>query len=98
MKQYLIVSDRTTQPAKGLCEDPMSWGPDFVGYDGFCDMSTKTLSPLCSKEDVDGCVDVDETDSSGGAQIKKRTTVARRSVNQVHKSYKTISKWGGAKQ
>lgn len=98
MKQYLIVSNRASQPAKDLCENPRSWGPDFVGYDGFCDMATKTLSPLCSTADVDGCVDVDETGAEGGAKIKRRTTVARRSVNSVHKSYKTVAKWGGAKQ
>jgi len=98
MKNYLIVSNRTTQPDKGLYEDPKSWGPDFVGFDGFCDMSSKTLSPLCSTQDVDGCVDMDETGAEGGAKIRKRTTVARRSVDKEHKTYKTVSKWGGDKQ
>jgi len=54
-------------------------------------MSSKSLSPLCSNSKVDGCVDFDNNSKT----VTKRTTVARRSVNMVHKTYNTINKWGG---
>ena len=85
------MSNFTSQPAEELCNSATSWGPDFIGSDGqFCDMGSKTLIPLCSSEDVDGCVEVDENEGT----LVKRMSVARRSANVVHKSYKKISKWG----
>ena len=85
------MSNFTSQPAEQLCNSATSWGPDFIGSDGrFCDMNTKTLSPLCSSEDIEGCVEVDENEGT----LVKRMNVARRSANVVHKSYKKISKWG----
>ena len=85
------MSNFTSQPAEQLCNSATSWGPDFIGSDGrFCDMNTKTLSPLCSSEDIEGCVEVDENEGT----LMKRMNVARRSANVVHKSYKKISKWG----
>ena len=92
MTDNLIMSNHTSQPAEQLCSSETSWGPDFIGPDGnFCDMDSKTLMPLCSLKDVDGCVDVDE----GAGQVIKKRTIARRSANVVHKSYGKISKWGG---
>lgn len=91
MTERLVMSNFTSQPAEQLCNSATSWGPDFIGPDGrFCDMSTKTLSPLCSSEDIEGCVEVDENEGT----LVKRMNVARRSANVVHKSYKKISKWG----
>ncbi|KAM0717907.1 hypothetical protein Q7P37_006239 [Cladosporium fusiforme] len=78
--------------AEELCTSSTSWGPDYIGSDRkFCDMDQKELLPLCEIEEVEGCVDFDDTDLS----IKKRSTVAgRRSVRSVHKSYKTITTHG----
>jgi hypothetical protein len=91
MQDQLIMSNYTSQPAEQLCTSETSWGPDFIGHDGnFCDMSAKTLIPLCSTRDVDGCVEVDEEQGT----LVKRMNVARRSANVVHKSYGKISKWG----
>jgi hypothetical protein len=91
MTENLIMSNYTSQPAAELCNSATSWGPDFIGPDGnFCDMGTKTLTPLCSSQDVEGCVEVDENE----AKLRKRMSEARRSTSVVHKSYKNISKWG----
>lgn len=91
MTDNLIMSNFTSQPATELCTSDTSWGPDFIGPDGnFCDMDSKTLTPLCSAQDVDGCIEVDETQNT----LVKRMSVARRSANVVHKSYGKISKWG----
>ncbi|KAI4675458.1 uncharacterized protein J4E84_010053 [Alternaria hordeiaustralica] len=93
MHEYLIVSNWTSQTAADLCNSATSWGPDFIGSDDqFCDMSTKTLTPLCSPETVgsSGCVDVDED----AVSVVKRTSVARRAATVLHKSYKKIEKWG----
>ncbi|CAE7195967.1 hypothetical protein CFE70_007679 [Pyrenophora teres f. teres 0-1] len=91
MTERLIMSNFTSQPAEELCSSATSWGPDFIGSDGkFCDMSSKTLIPLCSSEAIDGCIEVDENEGA----LVKRMSVARRSANILHKSYKSISKWG----
>lgn len=91
MQDQLIMSNHTSQPAEELCTSETSWGPDFIGHDdNFCDMDTKTLMPLCSSRDIDGCIEVDENEGI----LMKRMSVARRSANVVHKSYKKISRWG----
>ncbi|KAK4209220.1 hypothetical protein QBC37DRAFT_450890 [Rhypophila decipiens] len=93
MTEQLIMSNYTSQPAEELCSSSTSWGPDFIGSDGkFCDMASKSLLPLCSVEDVDGCVEVDE--SQGGGTLTRRVNVARRASSVAHKTYKNISKWG----
>ncbi|KAF2171031.1 hypothetical protein M409DRAFT_19004 [Zasmidium cellare ATCC 36951] len=90
MEDTIIISNFTDHSAEGLCNSDSSCGPDFVGPDGkFCDMATKTLSPLCSTANVDGCVGVDAESTT----VTKRSTVARRSVNTVHKSYGRVSQW-----
>ena len=43
---------------------------------------------MCEIENVDGCVQFDDTDIS----LKKRSSVARRAVKSHHKSYKTVTK------
>lgn len=88
IKERLITSDIPSQLTSELCQSSTSWGPDFVGADGyFCDMYTKELLHLCSTEDVDGCVEYDEVQKN----IKKRSLVARREVRSVHKSYQTVT-------
>ena len=90
MEQRLIVSNITTHTAEQLCDSSTSYGPDFVGTDGkYCDMGTKTLSPLCSAKNVDGCVEV----STSNKTVTKHSSVARRSVKMVHKLYETVSLW-----
>ncbi|KAF7195304.1 hypothetical protein HII31_03510 [Pseudocercospora fuligena] len=84
----LVMSNITNQNAEELCSSETSWGPDFCGVDGkCCDMDTKTLFPLCEFEDVDGCVEVD----ANAKTMVKRSSVARRTVEKVHKSYKTVT-------
>lgn len=84
----LITSDIPSQPARELCQSSTSWGPDFVGSDGyFCDMDAKELLPLCSTENVNGCIEYDETQKT----VPKRSIVARREVKSVHKAYKTVT-------
>src|SRR5690348_3243127 len=89
MKASLVMSNHTSQPAEELCGSATSWRPDFIGPDGqFCDMDSKTLTPLCSVHDVDGCMEVDESKST----LTKRMNVARRASGVVHKTYKKIDK------
>ncbi|KAL6886271.1 hypothetical protein HDV57DRAFT_526135 [Trichoderma longibrachiatum] len=66
------------------------WGPDFIGSDGmFCDIGTKTITPICFFHDVDGCINVHVEDKT----TTKRSAVAKRQVETKHKSYGTISQW-----
>jgi hypothetical protein len=90
MADTLVVSNITSHTALDLCSSDTSWGPDFVGPDGlFCDMETKRLMPLCSTNDVNGCIDID-----GEANTAvKRSTVKKRQINSMFRSYKTINNW-----
>jgi hypothetical protein len=92
MENVLVVSPTiATHKAAELCNSATSWGPDFVGSDGYyCDMGTHTLSPLCSTEDVDGCVDVD----SKANAVTKRSVGPKRAVDHKHKEYTKINNWG----
>lgn len=90
MENELIISNFSSHTAGNLCNSETSWGPDFVGSDGkLCDMASKTLTSLCSTEDVDGCVDLDDVEGT----VTKRMTVARRSTHVPHKKYSKVSKW-----
>ncbi|EHK18047.1 uncharacterized protein TRIVIDRAFT_67261 [Trichoderma virens Gv29-8] len=90
MENRLVVSEIPQHKASDLCNSTTSWGPDFVGSDGmFCDMHTKTLSPVCSFHDTDGCIEVDVDEKT----IAKRFTVAKRQVVEKHKSYGKVSQW-----
>ncbi|KAI4690666.1 uncharacterized protein J4E88_002138 [Alternaria novae-zelandiae] len=91
MTEALVVSHIASHSAKGLCDSATSLGPDFVDIHGnFCDMGSKTLTPLCSSQYVDGCVELDEDEKA----VVKRMSVAKRTASVKHKSYKKISKWG----
>lgn len=80
----------TSHKAENMCNSETSWGPDFVSPDGmFCDMGTKTLSPLYSNQNVQGCVDIDE----GENIVRKRPFVAKRQVDSTHRKYEEVTKW-----
>jgi hypothetical protein len=91
MENELIVSNNiTSHSASDLCSSNISRGPDFIGSDGlYCDMGSKTLTPLCSTEDVDGCLAIDDTTNT----VVKRTAIGRRNVELAHKSYRTVKYW-----
>ena len=73
--------------ATSLCQDPMSWGPDYVGSDGMmCDMGTRKLHPLCSHYEVDGCLDLDED----AMVLMKRTKFEKRDDAHLHRQYDTF--------
>lgn len=84
MDKRLLVSNFPRDNATELCGHDMSYGPDAVGSDGyFCDMATRELHPLCSYQDVQGCVNVDVEKN----KITKRSTVAKRSMDLHYRSY-----------
>ncbi|KFY35171.1 hypothetical protein V494_06143 [Pseudogymnoascus sp. VKM F-4513 (FW-928)] len=91
MNNVLVVSPTIeTHKAAELCNSATSWGPDFVGSDGkFCDMETHTLLPLCSTEDVEGCVNIDTTANA----VTKRSVGPKRAVDHPHKEYTKIKSW-----
>lgn len=90
MEESLVVSNITEHKAENMCSSATSWGPDFVGTDGmYCDMGTKTLIPLCSTQNVHGCVNIDDDTRT----VRKRSMVAKRTVKTDHKSYKKITYW-----
>ncbi|KFZ03596.1 hypothetical protein V502_10809 [Pseudogymnoascus sp. VKM F-4520 (FW-2644)] len=92
MEGVLVVSPTIeSHKAADLCNSNTSWGPDFVGSDGkFCDMDTHTLVPLCSTEDVDGCVNIDTTANA----VTRRSVGPKRAVDHPHKKYTKINQWG----
>ncbi|KAM3479769.1 hypothetical protein MY5147_001542 [Beauveria neobassiana] len=90
MEDRLVLSNITQHSTKELCSSASSWGPDFVGPDGFfCDMGIKMLAPLCSLQAVEGCVDIGDD----GRTLTKRKSIAKRVVNAHHKSYGTVTHW-----
>ncbi|KAK5173155.1 uncharacterized protein LTR77_003277 [Saxophila tyrrhenica] len=86
IKKRLVKSQYPEQTAEQLCNSKTSFGPDFVGSDGkFCDMETKALSPLCSNEDVDGCVVAHQNGTL--------TVAASNRAHAVVKTYDVVSDW-----
>jgi hypothetical protein len=55
----LVHSNSTSHSAEMLCNSPASIGPDFVSYRErkFCDMSSRTIWPLCSNNIMTECFD-----------------------------------------
>jgi hypothetical protein len=77
MQDRLIMSKLSQHTVESICSSDTSYWPDFVGLDGmFCDMGSKTLTPLCSTKQINGCLNVD----SDGKVITKRSSVAMRQV------------------
>ncbi|KAK0128776.1 hypothetical protein ONS95_000727 [Cadophora gregata] len=90
MENQLIVSTIDSHQAMELCNTENSWGPDFVGSDGyFCDMGTHTALPLCSTKDIDGCVNVEDENKA----VVKRSIGPKRAVNEAFKQYTKITNW-----
>ncbi|OAR01230.1 hypothetical protein LLEC1_00186 [Akanthomyces lecanii] len=90
MDDRLVVSNITQHSTEELCSSETAWGPDFIGSDGyFCDMSSKTLIPICSKQNVDGCINLHDNDKA----ITKRSAIAKRVINSPHKSYGVVTHW-----
>ncbi|CAK1365144.1 hypothetical protein CB0940_08758 [Cercospora beticola] len=88
MTEQLIISSIEQHSAKELCESATSWGPDFVDSKGqYCDMGTKTLTPLCSAEQIEGCLTID------GNALKKRSSVGKREVHLAKKTYERVMHW-----
>lgn len=88
-EQLVIQALNSGVTAEELCGSETSWGPDYIGSDHkFCDMTDKVVSPLCELENVEGCIEYDETSQS----ITKRSSIVRRSVKTHQKSYKVIKK------
>lgn len=88
----LIVSSRKSQSAVELCNSPTSRGSDFASTNEglFCDMSTKTLHPLCSNTTTSDCFDL----KAEAMQLTKRGSddgVA--GPLEGRKRYKRISHW-----
>lgn len=88
----LIISNRPEQLAKTLCEDKNSYGWDFAGPDGFCDLDSHTFSPYCSKENVPGCSRIDE--ENGARRVLKREIGLKRAVDVTAHEYDKITHWG----
>lgn len=71
LERLVIQALNAGVTAEELCGSETSWGPDYIGSDQkFCDMADKVVSPLCELEDVDGCIEFDDTDLS----IKKKVS------------------------
>nr|POE72335.1 hypothetical protein CFP56_12210 [Quercus suber] len=88
MIDQLIISGIPQHSAKDLCDSKTSWSADFIDAHGnFCDMGTKTLSPLCSAENVSGCVQVD------GNSLVKSASFGRRAVELAGKDYAVVKYW-----
>lgn len=68
----LVVSSDAQHTASSLCEADRSYGPDFVSLvEGlYCDMSTKTLAPLCGEGVEDDCFDVEAKEMRASFQAK----------------------------
>lgn len=87
MNKRLIVSDNPTHNATELCQHEMSYGPDAVGSDGYyCNMASRELLPLCSHDDVEGCVHIDTEKRI----ISKRSYPAKRSADLHYRSYHKV--------
>ncbi|KEQ74103.1 hypothetical protein M436DRAFT_44771 [Aureobasidium namibiae CBS 147.97] len=100
METKLVISNIATHSATNLCNSATSWGPDFATLNEgkLCDMSTKTLYTLCSKENVDGCVDISTASGNGTATqpsvAMRKVSVAKRTVNSSIRSYEDTAIWG----
>jgi hypothetical protein len=97
MVNTLIVSDFEEHRAKDLCESETSVSSDFVGSDGiYCNQETKEWSYLCSTQNVDGCVNLDELEGQGHVtrrSITKRSDGFKRAVDSGVKDYGKVQHW-----
>jgi hypothetical protein len=84
----IIHSAHPGHSAKQLCESATSYGPDAISEveQLFCDMSTKTLYPLCSPQVTKGCFDTDV--------VSLRISLSKRFEGANPKNYHRVQKWG----
>lgn len=100
MEKKLVVSNIASHSATNLCNSNTSWGPDFASpTEGkLCDMSTKTLYTLCSKEQVDGCIEINTSPVNGTTQQRtvatRKLSVAKRTLSSPIRSYDETDVWG----
>ncbi|KAH7408787.1 hypothetical protein DE146DRAFT_752900 [Phaeosphaeria sp. MPI-PUGE-AT-0046c] len=59
----LVISSLSGQNATALCEQPNSYGPDFISLEEgiYCNMETRETLAICSSTVVGDCFDVDST-------------------------------------
>ncbi|KAF2806753.1 uncharacterized protein BDZ99DRAFT_84836 [Mytilinidion resinicola] len=90
----VVRSHHEDHNATHLCSSRTSKGPDVVSLTegGFCDMEKKQVWPLCSKEVLSGCFDVDANKMRPGP--RGRMDLEGRRI--PYKSYHEEIKWGGA--
>jgi hypothetical protein len=78
----LILSSRAAHSATALCQDPMSYGPDFVSLaeGAYCNMLTREVLPLCAAGVGGACFDHEAAQdmfasmATGGAGSQKNVT------------------------
>ncbi|THZ51688.1 hypothetical protein D6C90_01633 [Aureobasidium pullulans] len=99
MEQKLVISNIPSHSATNLCNSETSWGPDFAdSYGILCDMGTKTLYTLCSKQQIDGCVNISTEQASNSTNpasvAMQQRSIAKRTVSTAFKTYEQTSVWG----
>ena len=99
MEQKIVISKIPSHSATNLCNSETSWGPDFAdSYGMLCDMGTKSLYTLCSKEQIDGCVNISTEqyrNSTNTASVAmQQRSIAKRTVSTAFKTYEQTSVWG----
>ncbi|EXF82124.1 hypothetical protein CFIO01_00638 [Colletotrichum fioriniae PJ7] len=87
--ERLIVTNIEGQTAREICEDPNSVGYDIISYSDnmYCDISEKTLYPLCSGGTTSSCFNASSVQLIGEAG----PLLAR---GEPAKLYKEVSHWG----
>lgn len=88
---HVVISDFRQHSAAELCSSATSVGPSFVStQDGlYCDMSTKTQYPVCSKTITSKCFDVDKKQLIGETRRHARDVM----TSLVDKTYSTHERW-----
>lgn len=88
---HVVISDYKAHCAEDVCNSKTSRGPSFVStQDGmYCDMSTKTIHPLCSSAVKYGCFDINTQELIGPNRRRPRDLKAR----EVQKQYSTHERW-----
>ena len=90
MSDEVVISSLKGNDVFDLCNSDTSLGPDFASLPNnmFCDMSTKTLWPLCGDPATEDCFDVDEKEMKwASGELKKRD-------GSEAKVYRRVRTWG----
>ena len=90
-RKKIIISHHEGQSALDLCSSQKSRGPDFVSVKEqvYCDMTHKTVHPLCSNTVRRNCFSIDHD----AIQVKKRRHTQDR-AETVHRQYHKVETWG----